>query len=161
MTISVGDTIPFTTFSKMVDGEITHVEGEAVFKGRNVVLFGLPGAYTGTCENAHLPSFMRAMDDLKAKGVDEVICLANNDPWVMDAWSKSTGGAEAGITFLTDPAGDFAEAIDMLMEVPAIGFHRRSQRYAMQVIDGKVTVWNPEDQGSYGKSGAEAMLDAI
>lgn len=161
MTISAGDTIPFTTFSKMVDGEITQVDGEAIFKDRSVIVFGLPGAFTSTCDTMHVPSFMRVMDDLKSKGVDEVICLANNDPWVMDVWSSSTGGAEAGITFLTDPTGDFAEAIGMLMEVPAIGFHRRSKRYAMHLDNGVVKVWHPQIEAGCDISGGEAMRDAI
>lgn len=162
MPLSTGDNLPSTVFAKLVDGEVTHINSDDLIKGRNVVIFGLPGAYTGTCTTAHVPSFMRVADALKAQGVDEVICLATNDPWVMDAWAESTGGADAGITFLCDLESKFTAGIDMLMDAPAVGFHARSKRYALYAEDGVVKVYNPEiERGVCELSGGEAMLAQI
>ena len=162
MTISVGDAIPQTTFAKMQDGEISQISGAEVFDGRKVVIFGLPGAFTSTCDSQHVPSFMRVADDLRTKGVDEIICVATNDPWVMHAWAISTGGADAGITFLSDPESSFTLAIGMEMSAPAVGFHNRSKRYAMYVENGIVKVYNPEVQrGVCDISGGETMLAQI
>lgn len=162
MTIAVGDKVPFTAFLKMGEQGIETIPGKDIFSGRKVVIFGLPGAFTPTCDSAHVPSFMRVAEDLKNKGVDEIVCVSVNDPWVMDAWGKSTGGAEAGITFLSDPQSDFAEGIDMILDVPATGFVRRMKRFAMYVEDGIVRVFNPETaRGQCEISGGEALLGQI
>ncbi len=159
MTISVGDELPNTTFLKSTDFEAVQISGEKLFSGRNVVLFALPGAFTATCDSHHVPSFMRVADALCAKGVDEIVCLATNDPWVMGAWSKTTGGAEAGITFLSDPESKFTAAIDMIMDVPASGFHKRSKRYSLYAQNGIVKIYNPEvARGSCEISGGETLL---
>ena len=162
MSISVGQNVPLTTFVKLGDAGVQEVSGEALFEGRNVVVFGLPGAFTPTCDSAHVPSFMRVADELRAKGVDEIVCLSVNDPWVMDAWSKTTGGSEAGITFLADAQSDFAEVIDMILDVPATGFVRRMKRFSMYVENGVVKVFNPEvARGVCEISGGEALLAQI
>ena len=162
MSISAGDSIPFTTFLKSVDFKIEQVDGETLFTGRNVVLFALPGAYTATCDSQHVPSFIRVADALRAKGVDEIVCLATNDPWVMEAWGKSTGGVDAGISFLSDPESKFTAAIDMIMDVPAVGFHQRSKRYSMYVKNGVVEIYNPEiERGTCEISGGEALLTQL
>ena len=144
MTIAVGDTLPEATFLVFGDDGPGSVELGPKLKGRKVVIFGLPGAYTRTCTAAHVPSFIAAMDDLKAKGVDEVICVAVNDPFVMKAWGEATGAAAAGITMLGDADASFTKALGLTFSVPHLGFFDRSQRYSMLVEDGKVTIFNPE-----------------
>lgn len=162
MAISVGDKLPGATVLQMGANGPESVDLAARLSGRNVVIFGLPGAYTGTCTSAHVPSFMRVMDKLKAKGVDEVICLSVNDPFVMKAWGDSTGGAAAGITFLGDADASFTKAVGLAFSVPAIGFHDRSKRYALQAVDGVVKVLHAEENaGQCDISGGEAMLAAI
>ncbi|MDG2339588.1 MAG: peroxiredoxin [Paracoccaceae bacterium] len=162
MTISVGDKIPLTAFVKLVGAIATPISGADIFQGRKVAIFGLPGAYTSTCDSAHVPSFIRVADALRAKGVDEIICLATNDPWVMGAWSKSTGVADAGITFLSDPESKFTTAIGMEMSAPAVGFHARSKRYAMYADNGVVKIFNPEvERGVCEISAGETLLAQI
>ncbi len=162
MTISVGSKLPGATLSQMHNGEPQAVSMGEKLAGRNVVIFGLPGAYTGTCTTSHVPSFMRVAEKLRAKGVDEVICLSVNDPFVMQTWGESTGAAAKGITFLADAGAEFTKAIGMEFSVPAIGFYDRSKRYALYAVDGVVTVLNIGKETSACEiSGGEAMLDAI
>ncbi len=162
MTITTGDTLPDATVLTMgAEGPEAVSIGDKL-KGRTVVIFGLPGAYTGTCTTAHVPSFIRNIDALKAKGVDEVICLSVNDPFVMQAWGESTGAAAAGITMLGDAEASFTKAIGMEFSAPPVGFVNRSKRYAMLVEDGVVKVLNEEPgPGQCDISGGESMLDAI
>jgi len=162
MTISVGDTLPEAEFLQMgEDGPQTVALSDKV-KGRKVVIFGLPGAFTGTCTTAHVPSFMRTRAALADKGVDEVICLSVNDPFVMQVWGDTTGGTEAGITFLGDADASFAKAIGMNFSAPAVGFYDRSQRYSMYVEDGVVKVVNAGDEpGVCDISAGETLLDQI
>lgn len=130
--------------------------------GRKVVIFAVPGAFTPTCHSAHMPSFIRVRDDLKAKGVDTVICVTVNDPWVADAWDKATGAAEADITVLADADGSFTRAIGMNFDADAVGFVGRSRRYAMLVDNGVVARVDVEDSpGTCDVSGGEAMLAAL
>ncbi|SLN58055.1 peroxiredoxin [Roseisalinus antarcticus] len=162
MTIAVGDTLPEATMLRMGSSGPEGVALSERLKGRKVALFGLPGAYTGTCTTAHVPSFIRSMDALKAKGVDEVICTAVNDPFVMKAWGESTGATAAGITMLADASGDFAKAIGMDFTAPPAGFYGRSLRYAMFVEDGVVKVFNPEEgAGVCERSAGETLVEAI
>lgn len=162
MTISVGDTLPAGTLLQMGANGAETVDLGARLKGRHVVIFGLPGAYTGTCTTSHVPSFMRVMDKLKAKGVDEVICLAVNDPFVMKAWGEATGAAAAGITFLADGDASFTKAIGQQFSVPHLAFFDRSKRYALYAVDGVVKVLNQgEESNACEISGGETMLNAI
>ena len=162
MTISVGDTLPAGTLLQMGANGAEKVDLGAKLKGRNVVIFGLPGAYTGTCTTSHVPSFMRVMDKLKANGVDEVICLAVNDPFVMKAWGESTGAAAAGISFLADGDASFTKAIGQEFSVPHLAFFDRSKRYALYAVDGVVKVLNQgEETNACEISGGETMLNAI
>lgn len=162
MTIKTGETLPEATLLMMGADGPTSVSLRDKTKGRKVVLFGLPGAYTGTCSTAHVPSFIRTKDGFAGKGVDEIICVAVNDPFVMEAWSKDTGGKEAGISFLGDADGAFTAAIGMDFTAPPVGFHGRSKRYSMLVEDGVVSILNEE--GSPGEceiSAGETLLDAL
>lgn len=162
MTISVGSTLPDATVLQMGPNGAEAVSMAARLKGRNVVIFGLPGAYTGTCTTSHVPSFMRVADKLAAKGVDEVICLSVNDPFVMKAWGDSTGAAAKGITFLGDGDASFTKAIGMEFTVPRQAFFDRSKRYALYAVDGVVKVLNiGKETNACEISGGEAMLAAI
>jgi glutaredoxin/glutathione-dependent peroxiredoxin len=162
MTISVGQTLPAATLLQMGASGPESVDLSAKLSGRKVVIFGLPGAYTGTCTTAHVPSFIRTREKLAAKGVDEVICIAVNDPFVMKAWGESTGAAAAGILMLGDGDSSFTKAIGMEFTVPAIGFHDRSKRFALYAVDGVVKVLHLEENaGQCEISGGEAMLAAI
>ena len=162
MTIAVGDTVPNATLSRIGENGPEAVELGDKLKGRKVVLFGLPGAYTGTCTSAHVPSFMRTKGDFDAKGVDEIICVSVNDPFVMDAWGKSTGAADAGITMLADPASEYTKAVGLEFSAPPVGFFDRSSRYAMYIEDGVLKILHREEgPGVCELSGGEAMLAAI
>jgi glutaredoxin/glutathione-dependent peroxiredoxin len=162
MTIAVGSTLPDATLLQMGANGAEGVSLGSKLKGRKVVIFGLPGAYTGTCTTSHVPSFMRVADKLRAKGVDEIICVAVNDPFVMKAWGESTGAAAKGITFLGDGDASFTKAIGMEFSVPNLAFFDRSKRYALYAEDGVVKVLNHgQETGACEISGGEAMLDAI
>jgi peroxiredoxin len=162
MTISVGATLPEATLLQMGANGPEGVSLASKLKDRKVVIFGLPGAYTGTCTTAHVPSFMRTREKFAAKGVDEVICVSVNDPFVMKAWGDSTGAAAAGITMLGDGDASFTKAIGMEFSVPAIGLNDRSKRFALYADNGVVKVLHLEENaGQCEISGGEAMLAAI
>ena len=162
MTITTGAALPDATLLQMGAAGPEGVSLGDKLKGRKVVIFGLPGAYTGTCSTAHVPSFMRTRDGFAAKGVDEVICLSVNDPFVMKAWGEATGATAAGITMLGDATGEFTKAIGMDFTAPPAGLMGRSKRYSMLVDNGVVAILNEE--GSPGEceiSAGEALLEAI
>ena len=162
MTISIGDKLPEATLLHMGANGAEAVKLSDKLKGRKVVIFGLPGAYTGTCSTAHVPSFIRTAGKFAEKGVDEIICVAVNDPFVMKAWGEATGATAAGITMLGDADASFTKAIGMAFSVPALGFIDRSKRYALYAEDGVVRVFHPETgTGGCEISGGEAMLAAI
>lgn len=162
MTITVGSALPDAILLHMGANGTEAVSMASRLKGRKVVIFGLPGAYTGTCTTSHVPSFMRVADRLRAKGVDEIICVSVNDPFVMKAWGESTGAAANGITFLGDGDSSFTKAIGMEFSNPKNAFFDRSKRYALYADDGVVKVLNQGQETSACEiSGGEAMLDAI
>jgi len=162
MTISVGDRLPAATLLRMGAGGVESVDLAALLAGRKVVIFGLPGAFTGTCSTMHVPGFIRAMPALRAKGVDAVLCIAVNDPYVLKAWEEATGAAGAGILTLGDPAAEFTRAIGMDFTYPPKGFHNRSRRYALLAVDGVVTVLNPEPPGGECEvSSGARMVDSL
>lgn len=160
--ISTGDTLPDATLIQMGADGPEEVRISNKTKGRKVVVFAVPGAFTGTCTTAHVPSFMRTKGQFDAKGVDEVICVAVNDPFVMSAWGESTGATAAGLTMLSDAASEFTKAIGMDFDAPPVGLFARSKRYAMLVEDGKVTALNLEENpGTCEISAGESLLEAI
>ncbi|NUH65261.1 peroxiredoxin [Sulfitobacter sp. S0837] len=160
MTISQGDTLPDATLVQMGAEGPEQVQLTDKVKGRKVVIFAVPGAFTPTCHSAHVPSFVRTKDQFDAKGVDEVICVSCNDPFVMKAWGEATGATEAGITMLADASSEFTRAIGMDFDAAPAGLVGRSKRYAMLVEDGKVVLWQPEDNpGVCEVSGGEALLE--
>lgn len=162
MTISIGAKLPDATLLRMGENGPEGVSLADHLKGRKVVIFGLPGAFTGTCTTAHVPSFIRTIDRFRAKGVDEVICLSVNDPFVLKAWEDATGAAAAGISTLGDADSAFTTAIGMNFSAPPVGFVNRSRRYALYAEDGVVRVLHAEDSpGTCDISGGEALLAAI
>ncbi len=162
MSISKGDRIPASTLLQMGADGPEAVALEDRLKGRKVVLFAVPGAFTPTCDSAHVPSFIRTKDQILAKGVDEIICVSVNDPFVMAAWGESTGANAAGIAMLADAESSFTKAIGMDFSAPPAGLIDRSKRYAMLIEDGVVTVLNAEENpGVCELSAGETMLDSL
>jgi glutaredoxin/glutathione-dependent peroxiredoxin len=161
MTIAVGDSLPQATFRVMTaDGPAAKTTDD-VFKGRKVVLFAVPGAFTPTCHKNHLPGFLANIGAIKAKGVDAIAVTGVNDVFVMDAWSKATGG-QGKMEFLADGNGDFAKALGLSMDGSGFGLGTRSKRYAMLVEDGVVKILNVEDTpGKADLSGATALLKQL
>lgn len=162
MTIEPGDNLPEATLLALGADGPQSVSLADKTDGRKVAIFGVPGAFTRTCSAAHVPSFIRSMDALKDKGVEEVICISVNDPFVMAAWGESTGATEAGITMLGDADGSFTKAIGMDWTAPPAGFFGRSKRYSMLVEDGKVTILNPESgPGECDISAGETLVSQL
>lgn len=158
MTIKVGTTLPGATLLQAGPEGVESILISDRLKGRKVVIFGLPGAYTSTCSTAHVPSFIRTARQFAEKGVDEIICISVNDPHVMKAWGEATGATAAGITMLGDADSSFTKAIGMEFDAPASGFFARSRRYALLAEDGVVTRFNPETGRGCEISGGEHLL---
>ena len=160
MTIATGDRLPEATFlEKGRRGSRRCRRRRGSSPGGRVVLFGLPGAFTGTCSTQHVPSFIRVADRLRAKGVDEIVCVAVNDPHVMLAWGEATGAGAAGIRMLADADGAFTRALGLDFDNPAAGLFGRSKRYSLLAEDGVVTVLNLETSRTDCElSGGETML---
>jgi len=161
MSIKIGDSVPKATFTVMTPEGPKLRTTDDIFKGRKVVLFGVPGAFTPTCSSTHLPGFLDKADDFKAKGIDEIAVASVNDVFVMDAWAKSAG-AGSKISFLADGNGDFASALGLSLDLTERGLGLRSQRYAMLIDDGIVRKLNIEPApGKADASSAEALLAQI
>ena len=161
MAIDVGSRLPDATFRMMTPSGPTSKTTADIFSGKRVVLFAVPGAFTPTCSNSHLPGFMTHLDAFKAKGIDTIACTAVNDVHVLNAWAQATG-AYGRITFLSDGNGDFARAIGLDQDGTPSGLGLRSKRYAMLVEDGVVKVLNVDEQrGSTEMSASDVMLAAI
>jgi len=162
MSISQGDTLPDAVLIQLGAEGPEEVALSGKTKGRKVVLFAVPGAYTPTCHSAHVPSFIRTKDQFDAKGVDEIICISVNDPFVMKSWGEATGATEAGVTMLADPVSAFTKAIGMDFDAPPVGLMGRSKRYAMLVEDGVVTLFHPEENpGVCEVSAGESLLASM
>lgn len=158
MTIQVGDKIPSVTLHVMGEKGPVKVTTDELFAGKKVVLFAVPGAFTPGCSNTHLPGYVVNIDDIKAKGVDEVICTAVNDAFVLSAWGKSQNAEY--LTMLADGNAELATALGLTMDGSGHGLGVRSQRYAMIVNDGVVELLNV-DSGTIDKSSAETILAAL
>lgn len=162
MTLSPGDRLPAATFLEMGEGGPAQVTSDALLAGRSVALFAVPGAYTGVCTTQHVPSFIRVAEELKAKGVEAIVCVSVNDPFVLKAWGEATGAAAAGIRMLADADGSFTRAIGMDFDAPPAGLMGRSKRYTALVEDGRVMVLNVEaSPGQCETSAGETLLAAI
>ena len=161
MTIKVGDQIPEGKFRVMTAEGPGWKTTDEVFKGKKVVLFAVPGAFTPTCHKNHLPGFLQNAAAIKGKGIDAIAVTAVNDVFVMTAWKDATG-AEGKIEFLADGNGDFAKAIDLTMDGSAGGLGLRSKRYSMLVENGVVKKLNIEEApGKAETSGADALLKQL
>ena len=161
MPIKAGDKLPNATFRVMTAEGPKPKTTEELFKGRKVALFGVPGAFTPTCNNLHLPSFLNNAAAFKQKGVDAIAVTAVNDVFVMNQWQKATG-AEGKIDFLADGNGEFAKAIDMAFDGSGAGLGTRSKRYSMLVDDGVVKQINIEEApGKCEISGGDALLKQL
>jgi peroxiredoxin len=159
MSISVGDKLPEVTLVKATDEGPQQVSSSEYFAGKKVALFSVPGAFTPTCSARHLPGYVEKADELKAKGVDEIVATAVNDAFVMGAWNKAAGSND--ITMLADGNGDFAEAVGLTMDGSGFGLGKRGQRFSMIVEDGVVKELNVEAPGDFSVSSAEHMLGQL
>ena len=161
MTISVGDKLPEATFKTMTDDGAKEIGTADIFPRKKVVLFAVPGAFTPTCSNNHLPGYLENRDAILARGVDTVAVVSVNDVHVMGAWARFTGG-EGKILYLADGSGEFAKVLGLDLDLSAGGMGLRSKRYSMIVEDGKVTALNIEDKpGQAVESSAAKLLEQL
>lgn len=158
MAIQVGDRIPNIEVQVMGSNGPEKVQTGELFAGKKVVMFAVPGAFTPTCSAAHLPGFVVHADDIKARGVDSIVCTSVNDAFVMDAWGKANNADE--IVMLADGLAEFATAVGLTQDRTATKMGIRSQRYAMVVDDGVVTRLEVDEQG-LEKTSAEAILATL
>ncbi|MDU8945306.1 peroxiredoxin [Ovoidimarina sediminis] len=161
MTIEVGTPLPAATLVRLGDDGPEAIDTRDYVAGRKVVLFGLPGAFSGTCSTSHVPSFMRTAEAFREKGIDEIICVSVNDAFVMKAWGEATGATAAGLTFLADADASLTKALGMEFSVPVLGFYDRSNRYALVLDDGIVTVANVDEPNTCNLSTGESLLEAM
>lgn len=160
MAIQVGDAIPSVKLKHLTENGMQEVDPADLGKGKTVVIFSVPGAFTPTCSAKHLPGFVEQAEALKAKGVDEIVCLAVNDPFVMRAWGEKH--AVAGKVFmLPDGNATFTTALGLTMDGSAHGLGTRGQRFALVAKDGKVTHVAVEAPGQFDVSSAEAILKVV
>ena len=159
MTISQGDTLPDVKLIKAGQDGNEPVQTGEYFKGKKVALFSVPGAFTPTCSAKHLPGFVAHAADLKAKGVDEIVCTAVNDPFVMKAWGAASGSAD--VTMLADGNGEFVAALGLTMDGSGFGLGQRGQRFSLLANDGVVEQIHVEAPGEFRVSTAEYLLEQL
>ncbi len=157
MTIQVGDKIPSGTLTTMTTDGPKPMTTDDIFKGKRVAVFAVPGAFTPTCSARHLPGYTEHAAELKAKGVDSIVCVSVNDAFVMGAWGKSQNVGDE-VTMLADGNGDFTRELGLEMDGSKFGMGKRSQRYSMIVNDGVVETLNVEAPGEFKVSAADYML---
>jgi peroxiredoxin len=161
MAIKAGDRLPFDLkLKEMGDGGPKDVTVGEIFKGKKVVVFAVPGAFTPTCSMKHLPGFLEQAGAIRAKGVDEIVCLSVNDAFVMGAWGKANN-AGGKVRMLADGNGDFTKAVGLSLDASGFGMGARSQRYAMIVNDGKVLELLVEPGPGLNVSSAESVLTKL
>ena len=159
MTIKAGDRVPSGSFTVMTADGPKPMTTDELFKGKKVVLFAVPGAFTPTCHKNHLPGFVKNAAAIKAKGVNTIAVTGVNDVFVMDAWKKASGGD--AIEFLADGSGNWAKALGLTADLTERGLGLRSQRYAMIVNDGKVQELLVEPGPGLNVSSAESVLSKL
>ncbi len=160
MTIKAGDQIPEGRFTIMKADGPGSLTSAALFSGKKVVLFSVPGAFTPTCSREHLPGFIEQENAFKAKGVDTIACMAVNDVFVMDAWGKQAG-ADGKVTMLADGNGEYSQALGLELDASGFGMGKRGQRFALIVDDGKVVEALIEEPGKFKVSAAEYVLSRL
>lgn len=158
--IQVGDTIPSVKVTAATAEGPQEVSTADVFRGKTVVMFAVPGAFTPTCSARHLPGYVENVDALKAKGVDEVVCLAVNDAFVMGAWARDQG-VDGRLLMLADGSGAFTKALGLELDLTARGLGIRAQRFVLVAEDGRVTHLAVEEPGGFDVSKAESVLAAL
>jgi len=160
MTIQPGDKIPGATLYEMGADGPGGITTEELFDGKTVVLFGIPGAFTPTCSAQHLPGFVRMADQIKAKGVDEIVCFAVNDAFVMGAWGKDQG-VDGKVRMISDGDADLTKKMGLELDLNGKGLGLRCDRFAMVVEDGTVKSIDQEGPGEFEVSSAEAQLSKL
>lgn len=158
MTIKIGDKIPSSQLQLMSDSGVSDVVTDEYFQGRRVALFCVPGAFTPTCSNSHLPGFVENSDAIRAKGIDTIACVSVNDAYVMDAWGKVQGVGEK-VDMLADGSGVFSKALGVEVDFSGYGMGVRAKRYSMIVNNGIVETFNLDESGGLDLSSAEKLLD--
>ena len=158
MTIKVGDRIPSATLEYMSATGPVKISSDELFAGKRVAAFAVPGAFTPTCSQEHLPGYVRRADDIKAKGVDLIVCLSVNDVFVMDAWGKDQNAGDK-VMMVADGGADFARAVGIV--VSYLGFGERSDRYSMVVADGVVKTLHIEAEDAFEVSDADTMVGEL
>jgi len=157
MSIKVGDKLPAGTFTRMSKDGPQKITADQLFKGKTVVFFSVPGAFTPTCDAKHLPGYLQLADKLRAKGVDTIACMAVNDVFVMNAWGKASNVA-GKVLMLADGNGDYARALGLELDGKGFGMGMRGQRFAIIVDKGVATHVDVEAPGQFKVSAAEAVL---
>jgi glutaredoxin/glutathione-dependent peroxiredoxin len=157
MTIKAGDRMPTGTFKRMTKDGPANITTDELFKGKTLVLFSVPGAFTPTCDAKHLPGFVQLADQIRAKGVDTIACMAVNDVFVMNAWGKASGVGDK-VLMLADGNGDYARALGLELDAKGYGMGVRGQRFAIIVRDGIASRVEVEAAGQFKVSAAEAIL---
>lgn len=160
MAIKAGDRMPAGTFKTMGKDGPRDLPTDELFKGKTVVLFSVPGAFTPTCDAKHLPGFVQQADAIKAKGVDTIACMSVNDVFVMNAWGKS-GGVGDKVVMLADGNGDYAKTLGLELDARGFGMGVRGQRFAIVVKDGVATQVNVEEKGQFKVSAADHVLSQL
>lgn len=160
MTIKIGDTIPSMKLMQATAEGPKEISTDEIFKGKKVVMFAVPGAFTPTCSAKHLPGFVENAEAIEAKGVDKIVCLAVNDAFVMGAWAKDQG-VNGKIIMLADGAGQFTKALGLELDLMGRGMGIRCQRFALVAEDGKVTHLAVEPPGGFDVSRAESILSQL
>lgn len=162
MAIGVGDKVPSATLLRSGENGYEPVVLSELLAGKRVVIFGLPGAYTNTCTQAHMPSFVRTYDAFIEKGIDAIYCITVNDAQVSRHWSDATGATDAGIVVLSDWASEWTKAAGLAFSAPPVGFIDRCQRCAMIVNDGVVEVMQMEEErGVCNMTAGETLLEMV
>ncbi|MCW5572908.1 MAG: peroxiredoxin [Steroidobacteraceae bacterium] len=160
MTIKAGDKLPSGTLKTMTKDGARDITTEELFKGKTVVLFSVPGAFTPTCDAKHLPGYVQHADEILAKGVDTIACMAVNDVFVMNAWGKASGTGDK-VLMLADGNGDYSKALGLEMDGRGFGMGMRGQRFALIVKDGVATHVFVEAPREFKVSAAEYVLGQL
>ncbi len=160
MTIQVGERVPEVTLRRWTDDGMTTVTTSDLLDGKKVVLFAVPGAFTPTCSDTHLPGFLLKSDEIKAKGIDTIVCVAVNDPFVMASWGEALNTGDH-ILMLSDGNGELARAMGLELDASAVGLGQRSKRYAAVIDDGVVRYLGVEPAREVGVSSADAVLQDL
>lgn len=160
MTIKAGDRIPEATLKVMTEEGIKNVSTDELFAGKKVAFFGVPGAYTPTCSAKHVPGFLQSAEALKGKGIEAIVCMAWNDPFVMGAWAKDQGTGDR-IVMVADGNGELSQKMGIEFDASGAGLGTRNRRFSAVVEDGVVKLINLEEGGAFESSSAEQLLQQL